>query len=120
MWVMNGFFEPVLRQLVAGLSATEYETNLIRRFTVSLKLANEAIADLKRELHANPFSGKEEEILYFRDEAPLIYSRLFYFMKLFQIESQRAHRSKESFRALLEEHVQGVEDFYERHQELIQ
>jgi hypothetical protein len=117
---MNGFFEPVLGQLVAGLSATECERNLIRRFTASLKLVKEAIAGLKCALHPNPFAGKEEEIVYFRDQAPLIYGRLFYFMKLFLIESHRAHMSREKFRALLQEQMEKVEEFYERHKGLLQ
>ena len=117
---MNGFFEPVLGQLVAALSAIESERNLIRRFTTSLRLVKEAIASLKSGLHPNPFAGKEEEIVYFRDQAPLIYGRLFYFMKLFLIESHRAHMSREKFRVLLQEQMEKVEAFYERHQELLQ
>jgi hypothetical protein len=117
---MNGFFDPVLGQLVAGLSATECERNLIRRFTISLRLVKEAIANLKRGLHPNPFAGKEEEIIYFRDQAPLIYGRLFYFMKLYLIESHRAHMSREKFRALLEEQMEKVEAFYGRHRDFLQ
>jgi len=117
---MNGFFEQVLRQLEAGLATIETEGNLIRRFTSSLRLVKEAIAGLKRGLHAHPFARKEEEILYFRDQAPVIYSRLFFFMKLFLIESHRAHMSRERFRALLLQEMQRVEDFYGRHRELLQ
>jgi hypothetical protein len=116
---MNGYFEQVLRQLEAGLATIENESNLIRRLTGSLRLVKEAIAGLKRELHVRPFAGKEDEILYFKDQAPVIYSRLFFFMKLYLIESNRAHMSRERFQVRLQEEMQRVEEFYTQHREIL-
>lgn len=117
---MNGFFEQVLRQLEAGLATIENEGNLIRRLTASLRLVKEAIAGLKRELHASPFASREDETQYFKDQAPVIYSRLFFFMKLYLIESNRAHMSRERFQVRLQEEMQRVEDFYAQHQDILQ
>ncbi len=117
---MNGFFDTVLSQLEAGLEGLKSEANLIRRLATSVKLVKKAIAGLKVELRNNPFAGKEEEIFYFRDQAPVIYSHLFYYLKLHLMESHRANLSPDSFRRELEKEMVRIEDFYDRHRQLLQ
>ncbi len=86
---MNGFFDMVLSQLEAGLEGLKTEPNLIHRLDGSIKLVKKAISGLKAELRRYPFVGREEEIFYFRDQAPIIYSRLFYFLKIRLLEAHR-------------------------------
>jgi hypothetical protein len=117
---MNGFFNIVLSQLEAGLENLKTEVNLIRRLEASVKLVKKAISGLKSELRKNPFFGREEEIVYFRDQAPVIYSRLFYFLKLHLLEAHRANLSPGSFRRELEKEMARIEEFYERHRQLLQ
>ena len=73
---MTGSFDRVLGQLGAGLTDMGNETNLIQRFAGCLKLVKDAIAELKEELRNYSFTGKEEEIIYFRDLAPKVYSQI--------------------------------------------
>ena len=117
---MNGFFDTVLSQLEAGQESLKTETNLIRRLERSIRLVKKAIAGLKAELRNNPFAAREEEIVYFRDQAPVIYSRLFYLIKLQLLETHRANLSPESFRKELEKEMARIEDFYSRHRQLLQ
>jgi hypothetical protein len=117
---MNGFFDMVLSQLEAGLDGLNTEPNLIRRLDGSVKLVKKAISGLKAELGRDPFVGREQEIVYFREQAPLIYSRLFYFLKLRLLEAHRTNLSPGSFRRELEKEMSRIEDFYERHRQLLQ
>jgi hypothetical protein len=117
---MNGFFDMVLSQLDAGLDGLKMEPNLIHRLDGSVKLVKKAVSGLKAELRKDPFAGREQEIFYFREQAPMVYSRLFYFLKLRLLEAHRAHLSPESFRRELEKEMTRIEDFYERHRQLLQ
>jgi hypothetical protein len=117
---MNGFFDRVLGQLGAGLTDMGNETDLIHRFAGCLRLVKEAIAELKRELRGYTFKGKAEEIIYFRDQAPKVYSQLFYYMKVYAVESYRRHISPEGFRRVLQLEMKRIEQFYARHRQLVQ
>ena len=118
--VMNGFFDRVLGQLGAGLTEMAGETNLIQRFTGSLKLVKEAIAELKRELRGHTFTGRDEEIIYFRDLAPKVYSQLFYYKKVYAVENYRRYISAERVRCVLQEEMKRIEEFYVRHGEWVE
>jgi len=117
---MTGFFDRVLGQLGAGLTDMGNETNLIQRFAGCLKLVKDAIAELKEELRNYSFTGKEEEIIYFRDLAPKVYSQLFYYMKVYAVENYRRFISPERFRRVLQEEMTRIDEFYGRHGELVQ
>ena len=117
---MNGFFDMVLSQLEASLEGLKTEPNLIHRLDASIKLVKKAISGLKAELRRYPFVGREEEIFYFRDQAPIIYSRLFYFLKIRLLEGHRRNLSPGSYRRELEKEMSRIEDFYERHWQLLQ
>jgi len=117
---MTGSFDRVLGQLGAGLTDMGNETNLIQRFAGCLKLVKDAIAELKEELRNYSFTGKEEEIIYFRDLAPKVYSQLFYYMKVYAVENYRRFISPERFRSILQEEMTRIDEFYGRHGELVQ
>jgi len=117
---MTGSFDRVLGQLGAGLTDMGNETNLIQRFAGCLKLVKDAIAELKEELRNYSFTGKEEEIIYFRDLAPKVYSQLFYYMKVYAVENYRRFISPERFRRVLQEEMTRIDEFYGRHGELVQ
>jgi len=117
---MTGFFDRVLGQLGAGLTDMGNETNLIQRFAGCLKLVKEAIAELKVDLRNYSFNGKEDEIIYFRDLAPKVYSQLFYYMKVYAVENYRRFISPERFRSILQEEMTRIDEFYARHRELMQ
>lgn len=117
---MNGFFDRVLGQLGAGLTDMAGETNLTQRFAGCLKLVKDAIAELKRELRNYTFAAKSEEIIYFRDQAPKVYSQLFYYVKAYAVESYRRHVSVEGFRRVLQLEMKRIDEFYARHRQLVQ
>ena len=102
-------------QLEAALAEIGREENRNTRYDRSLKRVRQTIRELNGYLEANPFPGKPEEIYYFRELAPRLYSQLFYFMKLYQLEAWRPHAGGERFREVLEQELAGVARFYEQH-----
>jgi len=105
-------------ELEAALAEIAKEKNNVLRYDRSVKMVREIIDRLKVQLQAHPFPGKSEEIRYFKELAPKIYSRLFYFMKLYQVESYRPYTGREKFREVLEEELKGIERFYEQHSDI--
>jgi RteC protein len=105
-------------RLEAALQEIGNEKNPVLRYDRSMAEVRAAIGDLKEYLQANPFAGMAEEIFYFRELAPRIYSRLFYFMKIHQVESFRQYASAARFQETLESELQGIEDFFLRHNDI--
>lgn len=106
------------RALEIALAEIGREKNAVLRYDRSVKQVQAGIEGLKEHLRITPFTGMAEEIFYFRELAPRFYSRLFYFMKLQQVESFRLYASAARFREALERELQGIEDFFLRHNDI--
>jgi hypothetical protein len=83
----------------------------------SLQVITAIIGRLRGELRAHPFPGLKEEIHHFKKEAPLFYSRQFYFQKVLQTELHRIHTSRQGMEAFLEKERAAIDDFYHRHED---
>jgi len=101
-----------------SLAEIAREENRVLRYDRSLKKVRATIERLKVQLQAHPFPGRSEEIRYFKELAPKFYSRLFYYMKLYQVESYRPYTGREKFREVLEEELKGIERFYRQHEDV--
>jgi hypothetical protein len=86
----------------------------------SVQIITTIIGRLRCELRAHPFPGLKEEIDHFKKEAPLFYSRLFYFQKVLQTELHHLHTSRQGMEAFLERERAAIDDFYYRHEDFCQ
>ena len=86
----------------------------------SIQVITAIIARLRGELAAHPFPGQKEEIDHFKKEAPLFYSRLFYFQKVLQVELHRLHTSRQEMETFLERERTAIDYFYHRHDDFCQ
>jgi hypothetical protein len=115
---MERYPEESLANLLASLKEAEKETNPIRRYELCVDLVSACIKELEAYVHGNRFVNKKEEIVYFREHAPQAYSRLFYYMKLRELEILRSFSSPDIFRNLLKLELRKIEDFTSRHADI--
>lgn len=63
------------------------ETDLIKKAQKSIRCIKNTLIQLKAFILEYSFSDDEEEILFFKEIKPELFSKLIYFVKLFNIES---------------------------------
>lgn len=99
----------------AVLEKNDAETGLLAKYTECVRVLQEGVEEMKKEVERQPFADKAEEIRYFKYQAPKIHGRLFFFMKLVQIESCRQYYSRGRFDELLTGELRESELFLEKH-----
>lgn len=77
-----------------------------------IKIAKNALHSMRRYILNNDFKTKEAEILFFKNSKPKIYSKLIYYVKLFNIESKRPRGSKKSQAKYLNNHIDRLQAFF--------
>ena len=93
---MNNF-QKIINKLEAQLESLEIEDeNIILRSEKSIKLIKQALKRIRLKVIQSSFSNKEEEIIFFKNIKPKIFSKLIYHAKLFNIESKRPRSSDKS------------------------
>ena len=91
------------------------EGDALSCYKVCFQLAEEAIRGVCEELEGDPFFDKQEEVWFYKEEAPLIWGLYLYYMRLVEIEALRKVRSRERFRELLREELNTAELYPEKY-----
>jgi hypothetical protein len=112
---MKRNFESLHEALIEALQAEENQPNPMHGYLRSIGHIEKAISEMKEMVHSDPFPGKQEEMHHFKNQAPEIYSQLFYFMRLSGIESIRSYTGPDRFRFLLQQEMQSVDAFFQSH-----
>ena len=87
---MNNFFDKLNKNLNSKLQAIDLEeTSLINKAQRSITCIKSALSKLKDFVLKNTFKDEEEEILFFKEIKPGIFSQLIYHVKINNIESKR-------------------------------
>ena len=74
----------------------------------------ESIRDCMNEVETDGFPAQAEEISFFKHAAPRMYGRLFFYMKLAQIECWRRYNSREKFGDQLRGVLQEADIFLDK------
>jgi glutaredoxin 2 len=64
-------------------------SEILKKSEQSIICISACLKQLKEYILQNKFSNQEEEILFFKEIKPSVYSKLIYFVKVFNIESKR-------------------------------
>jgi len=115
---MKRNFGSVYEQLTTALLAALQGTNAINRYMNCARAAESAIARMKEMVLADPFPDAQEEIHHFKYEAPFIYSELFYYLRLIELEHDRLHAHPDRFRAILIRKEQELDDYFLIHKHI--
>ena len=69
------------------------ENNILKKSELSICKTQECLKKLENFALANKFKNTQEEISFFKEYKPHIFSKLIYFVKVYNIESKRPNGS---------------------------
>jgi len=98
---MKRNFGYLQEELGKELQAALEEPNPITRYSECIRAAQSAIRRMKEMVAGEGFESRADEIHHFKHEAPELYSQLFYYQKLKEIETDRPLSNPKDFRSLL-------------------
>ncbi len=100
-----------------GLEEINQVPDPIQRYDLSIKLLSSTIEELKAFIATYSFQDKDEEINYFRNVAPVFYSKDFYFIKVYEIEILKRTTSRENLRLIYDQELKEIDHFFARNNE---
>jgi len=96
------------------------ETEILKRAEVSIGLINKTLVELKEYIRKHHFIIQLDEITFFKEIKPSIYSKLIYFIKIFNIESKRPTGSDKSQKKYLFNELAKLELYFSENLEFYQ
>lgn len=96
------------------------ETNILKKAEHSIYAINDILDQLKAIICKSKFINIDEEIQFFKEIKPAIYSKLIYFVKIFNIESKRPTGSDKSQRKYLLSELAKIELYFSENLEFYQ
>lgn len=90
-------YNNIVNNLNSALDFLEAETeNILIKAEEGIKITKRALMQTRKDVIKNSFKSQTDEIIFFKNIKPKIYSKLIYYVKLFNIESKRPRSSKKS------------------------
>jgi len=93
---------------------------LLKKAERSIYCINESLKQIKQFVITQQFQSQDDEILFFKEIKPSIYSKLIYFVKIFHIESKRPDGSDKSKKKYLLNELSKLENFFSENLEFYQ
>lgn len=85
-----------------------------------IKLSKRALVELRVNVVENGFKNDSIEIQFFKNIKPHIYSKLIYYVKLFNIESKRPRGSAKPQKKYLDYHINKLQNYFNDNLEFYQ
>ena len=103
---INGDLEKELKKI----DLTNQDT--IVKAEKKITLINVGLKELRKFVTANPFHSKQEEIDFFKKMKPEIFSKLIYFVSIYDIESKRPKGGAKEQTIYFETEIKTFQDYY--------
>lgn len=118
---MLSFIYEKIKMLDSELKQIDNETpDILKKSELSILCINTCLKKLKEYICNNPFTSQEDEILFFKEIKPSVYSKLIYSVKIFNIESKRPNGSDISQKKYLLNELNKLEKFFSENLEFYQ
>jgi len=115
---------PILEKikiLESDLKQIDSETpDILKKSEQSIYCISNCLKQQKEYIRQNNFRNKENEILFFKEIKPSVYSKLIYFVKIFNIESKRPNGSDKSQKKYLLNELDKLEKYFSENLEFYQ
>ena len=106
-------FEYILKKLDNNLDILEIEEeDILVKAEKGIKLSKQTLKTIRSIIIDYEFETKLEEILFFKCTKPKIYSKLIYYVKLFNIESKRPRGSNKSQVKYLNSNIEKLQTYF--------
>jgi hypothetical protein len=107
------FNEEVLIKLEANLELIEAETNdILLKAEKGIKEAKLALEQLRNYITKTNFKNTSFEISFFKNTKPQVFSKLIYYVTLFNIEGKRPRGSRQSQIDYLNNHIDKLQIYF--------
>jgi len=118
---MNHFTAKLNKDLNSKLQDIDLEElNIIRKAQKSIRCVKDALTQLRAFTIQYPFCNDAEEILFFKQTKPELFSKLIYYVKILNIESRRPTGSNEIQESYLLGELEKLTFFFNNHIEFYQ
>jgi hypothetical protein len=118
---MLTFILEKITKLDSELKQIDNETpDILKKSEKSIYGISNCLKQLKEYIRQNAFKSKEDEILFFKEMKPSVYSKLIYFIKVFNIESKRPTGSDKSQKKYFMNELNKLEQFFSENLEFYQ
>lgn len=115
---MPAIIHQLYEQLKGQLgSIRSEEPGLLSQSTRCIEACRDAIQQVKLYIKEHPFPDKAAEIHFFKQEQPLFFSQLIYYVKVYQLESNRPAGGAGAERKFFRQQLDRLQFFFENHQE---
>jgi len=111
----RGLFDSLRERIEEVLLNESGKASLTVVYQGCARIAMEAIENTKMYIQNEGFADREEEIWFYKEEAPNIWGQFLYYKKLVDFEGWRKSRSREKFREMLKDGLREAEQFPESH-----
>lgn len=118
---MDAFIEKANKQIEKKLKQIDEDcSDILKKTEQSIYCISTCLKQLKEYICQKSFQTLEDEILFFKEIKPSIYSKLIYNVKVFNIESKRPNGSDKSQRRYLQNELNKLEKFFAENLEFYQ
>ncbi len=110
---LMGTYKNVITRLDEKLELLESEIeDALIKAEQGIKVTKVALEELRNEIVSCNFESKAKEIHFFKNVKPQVFSKLIYFVKLFNIESKKPRSSNKSQAKYLNSHIDKLQIYF--------
>lgn len=118
--MMNQIYQ-ISEELTSIIREKELEmSDIIRDVPPTISLLENGFINLKNIVSCFTFPSKRDEIMFFKEIKPQLFSKLIFFRKIYQLELNRPISNYKTIRVYLEREHERINLFYNRNTEFIQ
>jgi len=109
----------LFRNMMENIQQTEASTDTapITRIEICIGIVKEAMEQLRDFVSRHPFPDEAHEIEFFKKTKPQFYSRLIYYLKIYQLELNRPPGSNEEQEKYFSKELHKLKSYFENHRE---
>ena len=114
-------YEKIVEELDSHLEFLETEIeDVLVKAEEGIKISKKALLQLRKTVTDTRIKTKEKEITIFKHFKPKIYSKLIYYVKLFNLESKRPRGSSKYQKKYLDYEIKKLQDYFNDNLEFYQ
>lgn len=118
---MKDKIEKIISELNASIQAGELELyDIVQNVPSMILMMENAFEELKVIVSAYEFSTQQEEVTFFKETKPKVFSKLIYLRKIYYLEVNRPVSNYTTIRTYLEKEHSQINDFCNKNVEFIQ
>ena len=106
-------YEKIQTELDVYLEKLESDTeDAIQKAEKGIKINKHSLELLREQVNTNEFKNSKSEIYFFKNVKPQVFSKLIYYVKLFNIETKRPRSSRKTQIKYLNEHIDKLQTYF--------